>query len=49
MGKSNEFAIQIIVLLVLNVLFEVVTGYRVVGIKKNLDGVVDGSTTSNEL
>ncbi len=47
MSDSSKLAIQIVIVLVLDVPIEVVTGYGLVGIEEDLDGVVNGSTVGD--
>ena len=46
-SDSSKLAIQIVVVLVLDVPFEVVAGYGLIGIEDDLDGVVDGSAVGD--
>ena len=47
MSDSSKLAIQIVVVLVLDVRFEVVAGYGLIGIEEDLDGVVNGSAVGD--
>ncbi len=49
MRKSSQLAIKVIVLLVLDVFLEIVAGYCLIDIKKDLDWVVNSGTTCNDL
>ncbi len=49
MGDGGKFAIKIVLVLLVNVHFEVVTGGHKVSLEKDADGVVNGCAPGNQL